>query len=151
MNESITIECPHCKSQVCYKHKIAVNKYSYFCFICGFTTNDYMKENSKFYEEQMSTLPEIYKVLKYKDPLTNLIWIPSYKNLDKGMIYIEGIDKSNVKWVGVKKISIPENLQHNYPDPSKPGKFYNSKVDPSTKQEFDLFNFVGAYNYITLT
>ena len=63
-NDKLSI-CPKCQCDGCYITPINETKNNYFCFGCGFQTNDLIKEGEfdlVVYEE---TLPELYKDIKY--------------------------------------------------------------------------------------
>ena len=48
------ITCNRCGSKACYVKNISDELTSYQCYGCGFVTNNLMKRDSKFLEEQMN-------------------------------------------------------------------------------------------------
>ena len=58
---------------------------------CGFYSNSLMKEGEDFYQQTIESLPELHKDLAWKDPNTDLIWLPNVINeQSKGMIFANG-------------------------------------------------------------
>ena len=109
MNYDEIIDCPKSGGDLCYKMEISKDITNYLSLSCGFWTNTLMTENSEFYNEQISTLPELHKDLAWKDPNTNLIWIPNTINLpEKGMIFAHGSNIEEWSWAAVKAIPVLE-------------------------------------------
>ena len=141
------VKCKHCNNNLCYK-QIKGSYITYSCLTCGFQTNSLMKKGEKFYEEQLETLPEIYKDLQHTDE-EGLIWIPQYVKISsKGIIYIHGTNPSNVQWVGVKEIPIAENERKKYPIPNKKNEYYKFRTDMSTLKGFGPYGFLEAITYV---
>jgi hypothetical protein len=116
---------------------------------CGFWTNSFMKEDHEFYMQQMETLPELYKDLAWKDPETDLIWLPNtINNPDQGMVFANGSGVSNWKWAAVKAIEIPEEDRENHPIPGKPGEFMKFKMDMKNMHLFEERDYIEALSYI---
>ena len=108
-----------------------------------------MKEDHEFYMQQMETLPELYKDLAWKDPETDLIWLPNtINNPDQGMVFANGSGVSNWKWAAVKAIEIPEEDKENHPIPGKPGEFMKFKMDMKNMQLFEERDYIEALSYI---
>lgn len=59
-NDSLGL-CPKCSCDGCYITPINEAKNAYFCFGCGFQTNDLMVEGEFDFEQYEETLPELYK------------------------------------------------------------------------------------------
>ena len=62
--------CPRtdcCGSDACYVTELSPKIKNYFCFGCGFTTNDLMIHGEFDFSQYEETLPEIYKDLKVGD------------------------------------------------------------------------------------
>ena len=57
--------CPKCGCDGCYVQPVNRYKKSYFCWGCGFQTNDLMKVGEFDFEQYEETLPELYKDIKY--------------------------------------------------------------------------------------
>ena len=142
------IVCDRCGSDACYKHSITEDINLFFCYGCGFQSNSSMTEGSDFYNEQLEVLPELYKDLITVDD-DNKIWIPSTINIpDQGMIFINGTSLENWKWSAVKAVPVTEEEKEKYPIPSKPGEFYEWRMDMSTMMSFDEKDFMEALSYI---
>ena len=104
------INCPKSGGDLCYKVEINKEITNYLSLSCGFWTNSLMKENSEFYNEQISTLPELYKDLAWTDPETDLIWIPNTINIeDKGMVFANGHNSEEWGWAAVKAVELKED------------------------------------------
>jgi len=134
MNYDEIINCPKSGGDLCYKIEVTKDITNYMSLSCGFWTNSLMVKDSEFYNEQISTLPELYKDLAWTDPETNLIWIPNTINIkEKGMVFADGPSSSDWKWAGVKAI----------PDEEK-----EFKTDMSTIKHFKERDYIEALSYI---
>lgn len=103
------INCPKSGGDLCYKVEINKEITNFLSLSCGFWTNTLMKEDSEFYNEQLSTLPELYKDIAWKDPETDLIWIPNTINIpDKGMVFANGPGADEWSWAAVKAVKLEE-------------------------------------------
>ena len=103
------INCPKSGGDLCYKVEINKEITNFLSLSCGFWTNTLMKEDSEFYNEQLSTLPELYKDIAWKDPETDLIWIPNTINIpDKGMVFANGPGADEWSWAAVKAGKLEE-------------------------------------------
>jgi hypothetical protein len=103
-----------------------------------------MTLDSDFYNEQMSTLPELYKDLAWEDPETNYIWVPNTINIeDKGMIFANGTNAMEWKWAAVKAIELEDG------DEAKvEGQKY--KMDMGNMEQFKERDYIDALSYIGL-
>ena len=136
------INCPKSGGDLCYKMEISKDITNYLSLSCGFWTNTLMTENSEFYNEQISTLPELHKDLAWKDPNTNLIWIPNTINLpEKGMIFAHGSNIEEWSWAAVKAIPVLEEEKEKYNN-------NEYKTDMSTIKHFTERNYLDALSYI---
>ncbi len=146
INDDLT-ECKHCGSELCYKNEYG-DVTVWMCLTCGFTTSSNLIEGSEFYKAQYEKLPEIYKILAFTDD-EEKVWIPNYVNeKGKGIIFLEGTDPENVKWVGVKDQIIKEEERKNHPIFGKIGEFHTHKPNMNTKREFGINAYIEAYYYI---
>jgi len=144
------INCTRCGSDACYVEEVNQDIKTYFCYGCGFQTNSLMKENEKFYEEQVQVLPELYKDLMMRDD-EGKIWIPSAINvLEKGMVFANGNNTNNWMWSAVKAIKVLEEEKTKYPIPGQPGKYYEWRMDMTTMKQFPERGFMDALSYIEL-
>ena len=145
------IICPKSGGDLCYETQVTPEITNWMSLSCGYWTNSLMKEGSEFYNEQMETLPELYKDLAWKDESTELIWLPQVINEPKkGMIFANGASVKEWKWSAVKAIPVTEEEKYKYPIPKQPGKFYEYKMDMTTIQHFDEREFIDALEYIGL-
>ena len=142
------IICKHCGSDACYVQEVNQELSTYFCYGCGFQTNSLMKEDSEFYKEQISILPELYKDLLEKDE-DGIIWMPSTVNLpQQGMIFANGPSKTDWGWAAVKAVPVTEEEKEKYPIPSQKGKFYEWRMDMTTLKMFTKRDYIEALSYI---
>ena len=143
------INCPKSGGDLCYKVEISKEITNFLSLSCGFWTNTLMKEGSEFYNEQLITLPELYKDLAWEDPETNLIWIPNTINLpESGMVFANGSTSKNWKWAAVKAIEVKEEEKEKYPIPGKKEKYYEHRMDMETMKLFEERDFMDALSYI---
>ena len=143
------INCPKSGGDLCYKVEINKEITNFLSLSCGFWTNTLMKENSEFYNEQLSTLPELYKDIAWKDPDTDLIWIPNTINIpDKGMVFANGSEISNWKWTAVKAVDVLEEEKEKYPIPGKNGEYYLKRMDMENGKSFEERDYMEALSYI---
>lgn len=123
------IECPRCGSDACYVTEVNDKIKNYSCFGCGFITNTLMTRGSEFLNEQMESLPDLYKELMGEDE-NGLVWMPNtINNPEQGMVFADGTNSSNWAWGAVL--------------PSKEGK-----MDMSTIKHFKERDFIEALDYI---
>lgn len=141
MTDQLTT-CPKCGCDGCYVTPINEVKCNYFCWGCGFQTNDLMKEGEFDFEAYDETIPELYKDLKHKDS-EGRIWYPITINIeDKGTVFLNGTSKDDVHWSAIKTIKLTEEELR---QPKYKGKVYKS--DTKTLKNFDK-DFIEACDYI---
>ena len=141
MKHDEIINCPKSGGDLCYKLEVSKEIISYYSLSCGFWTNTLMKEGSKFYNEQMEVLPELYKDLAWKDPETELIWLPhTINDPTLGMVYAEGTSKDNCQWAAVKSVLLNEADQKEFKTTHKP--------DMSTTSYYTERDYMDALSYI---
>jgi hypothetical protein len=149
MNNEQMIICPRSGGDACMVTDSAPSIKTYFSFSCGFQTNSLMKEGEDFYNEQISLLPELYKELIWKDPETELMWIPSMINEPtKGMVFANGTSAQLWEWAAVKAVPVTEEEKTKYPVPGKKGKYYEFRMDMSTLTSFPERDFMDALSFI---
>ena len=149
MQHEEIINCPKSGGDLCYKAQMGIDIYNYLSLSCGFWTNSFMTEDHEFFNQQMETLPELYKDLAWKDPETGLIWLPNTINIqDQGMIFANGTNASNWSWAAVKAIEIPEEDRKNHPIPGKPGEFMKYRMDMKNMKSFKERDYIDALSYI---
>lgn len=81
---------------------------TWLCFGSGFTTSTLMKKGSPTVTNALETSPELYKDLMHEDN-DGRVWLPATITLpEKGMVFIDGTNKSNWQWAAVKAIPLVE-------------------------------------------
>jgi hypothetical protein len=142
------IICDRCGSDATYTHEVNEEITNYQCYGCGFITNSLMKRGSKFLEEQIELLPNLYKELMGEDE-EGKVWMPNIVNLpSKGMIFANGSNSKDWKWAAVKSIPILEEEKTKYPIPGKKGEYYTQRMDMETLKEFEEREYIDALDYI---
>ena len=143
------IDCPKSGGDLCYRTQVSPEVSTYLSLSCGFWTNSLMKEGEEFYEHQMSTLPELYKDLAWKDEKTEMIWIPNTINQPGlGMVFANGPSKKEWGWAAVKSIKIPEEDRKNHPIPGKEGEFMEYRMDMANMQYFSERDYIDALSFV---
>ena len=140
--------CPRCGSDACYVTEVNQDINNYYCYGCGFQSNTLLREGELLFDEQMETLPELYKDLKFEDK-NGQIWFPTTVNLtEQGMVFANGSSTENWKWGAVLAIEVTEEEKHKYPIPNKENEFYKWRMDMSTLKQFEERDFMEALSYI---
>ena len=143
------IDCPKSGGDLCYRTQVSPEVSTYLSLSCGFWTNSLMKEGEEFYEHQMSTLPELYKDLAWKDEKTEMIWIPNTINQPGlGMVFANGPSKKEWGWAAVKSVKIPEENRKNHPIPGKEGEFMEYRMDMANMQYFSERDYIDALSFV---
>ena len=143
------IICPKSGGDLCYETQVTPEITNWMSLSCGYWTNSLMKQDSEFYNEQMATLPELYKDLAWKDELTELIWLPQTINEpQKGMIFANGTNAQEWKWAAVKAVPVTEEEKHKYPIKGKKDQYYEFRMDMTTMMPFEEKDFMDALSYI---
>ena len=140
--------CPRCGSDACYVTEVNQDINNYYCYGCGFQSNTLLREGELLLDEQMETLPELYKDLKFEDK-NGQIWFPTTVNLtEQGMVFANGSSSENWKWGAVLAIEVTEEEKHKYPIPNKENEFYKWRMDMTTLKQFEERDFMEALSYI---
>ena len=142
MQYDTIIDCPKSGGDLCYKVEVNKEITSFLSLSCGYWTNTLMKEGSEFYNEQLTTLPELYKDIAWEDPDTNLIWIPNTINIpDKGMVFANGPNADEWSWAAVKAVELEEG------DEAKV-EGQTHKMDMTSMKTFVERDYMEALSYI---
>jgi|TARA_B100001939_G_C16941605_1_gene618515 hypothetical protein len=142
------VKCDRCGSDACYVQEVNNEIKNYQCYGCGFITNSLLKKDSRFFEEQMELLPNLYKELM-GEAEDGKIWMPSTVNQpEKGMIFANGKSSDNWKWAAVLAVPVTEEEKEKYPIPNKEGEYYKWRMDMSTMKEFEEKDYIEALDYI---
>lgn len=140
-------ECMKCGGDACYTTELSSKVKNYFCFGCGFTTNDLMIQGEFDFKQYEETLPELYKDLKVGDELGR-VWYPTSINIpDKGTVFINGKDYKEWTWTGVKVTDVKEEEKEKFKIPNT-DDYYKHKTDMKTMKNFDQYSFMDALEYI---
>ena len=139
--------CKRCGGNACYEQKVNDDITTYLCMGCGFTTSTLLKEGSEQVDNAVTTSPELYKDLMFKDQ-DGFIWLPSTITLpEKGMVFIDGKSKTDWNWSAVKAIEITKKDRElkQYPADQK----YRMDVKNSKlfgqKEFMDALEVIGFY------
>ena len=142
------IICSRCGSDACYVQEVNESIKNYMCYGCGFQTNSLMKKDEIFFEEQIETLPNLYKELMGEDE-EGKIWMPSTVNLpEKGMVFANGSSASDWKWGAVKAVLVEDKDKEKYPIPGKKGEYYKFRMDMNTLKSFEEGDYIDALEYV---
>jgi hypothetical protein len=141
------IECPCCGSDACSKTTSEGNDV-YLCWTCGMNTTSELVDGSDFELENYEHTAELIKDLKQVH--NNLAWYPKVINLQQnGMVFPEWNKRlKDWYWAAVKAVPVLEEEKEKYPDPSKPGEFYEFKMDIKNIKRYDKMCFMDAAEQI---
>ena len=149
MNHEEIINCPKSGGDLCYKIQVTPDINNFMSLSCGFYTNSLMKEGEEFYNQTIESLPELHKDLAWKDPETDLIWLPNVINeQSKGMIFANGTSIRDWHWAAVKAIELTEEEQKKYPIPGKEGEYMKYRMDMKNLKELHERDYIDALSYI---
>jgi hypothetical protein len=139
--DKLTI-CDRCGSDACYIQEVTSGIINHFCYGCGFQSNTLMTEGSEFMNQQMETLPELYKALLFKDK-TGKFWMPSgVADTTKGMIFAYGVSGKDWRWAAVKAVKrTKEDKKKN------PNLKTEYKMDMANQVYFPEKDFMEALEY----
>ena len=149
MNYEEIIDCPKSGGDLCYKIQVTPDINNFMSLSCGFYTNSLMKEGEEFYQQTIESLPELHKDLAWKDPKTDLIWLPNVINeQSKGMIFANGTSIRDWHWAAVKAIKLTEEERKKYPIPGKSGEYMKYRMDMKNLTPFHERDYLEALSYI---
>jgi hypothetical protein len=140
------INCKKCDGNACYEKQISFDISTFMCYGCGFQSNSLMKEGEEFYEEQLKSLPELYKDLIYIDD-EEKSWIPSFIDIQgKGSVFVKGTSTENWTWAAMKHRPVEDHEKEMFKNPK--GGYYKFASDTKTLKTFDKKDFIEALDYI---
>ena len=135
------IDCPKSGGDLCYKIQVTPDINNFMSLSCGFYSNSLMKEGEEFYQQTIESLPELHKDLAWKDPETELIWLPHTINDPvMGMVYAEGTSKDDWRWAAVKAKPVVKEEQEKFKS--------THKADMSTVTYYPERDYMDALSYI---
>lgn len=134
--------CKVCGGNACYEQRIEeADVTTYLCFGCGMSTSTLMQKDSTLVKETEEVSPDLYKDLSVERE--GLVWFPATISIpEKGMVFIDGTDKSNWSWKAAKAVRILEEEKEKYPK----GQEY--RVDMANGKSFGQKGFMDALDYI---
>ena len=136
--------CPRCGCDGCYITPINETKSNYFCFGCGFQTNDLMKEGEFDFVAFEETMPELYKDVKHVDS-EGRVWYPIVINNEtQGTVFLNGKTAEDVQWAAIRVVELTEEEKQ---QPKYKGKTYKS--DAKSLKSFGN-DFIEAMDYLGL-
>ena len=142
MNFDELKECTRCGSDACYSQEVNSEITLELCYGCGFQSNTIMTSGSQFFNEQMETLPDLYKALMDEEEDTGKLWMPSFVNVeDKGMVFADGANRDNWHWGAAKAVAVADDEKEKY----KGAKY---RVDMSTVRHYQERDYMEALSYI---
>jgi len=119
------------------------------CLDCGYTSTSLNLEDSPIVRQYEETAPELFKLLRWIDPQTKLVWYPIVLNFPSfGMIFPDGTSVENWQWMSAPAVDIPFNDQKKYPIPGAPNKYYTKRVDLKKGKYFPPDQFYQAAKFI---
>lgn len=123
--------------------------WSKLCVESGYTTNSFLVEGSKTLEELKEKVPKfVYELIKYDK---GYAWILSMNSTSKASMFpILDTETSDYKWQVVPFRLLSEEDSKNYPNPDKPGEFYDTVVDFEKATTFDKDKFLDAFDQFML-
>ena len=140
--------CDRCGSDACYVQEVNDEIKNYQCYGCGFITNSLLKKDTRFFDEQIELLPNLYKELM-GEAEDGKVWMPSTVNMPtKGMVFANGKNSLEWKWAAVLAVPVKEEEREKYPNPHKEGEFYEWRMDMETIKEFEEKDYIEALDYI---
>jgi len=144
MTKDNLIDCPLCSEPgACYASIInEANKMSYFCFGCGYHSNDLMISGEFDTDDYEKQLPELYKDIKRVDN-DNRVWYPTAINLqEKGTVFANGKNPDEWQWAAIKNIPLSEE--------DKEKLIFKGKTHKSDSKSLKNFgkDFLSALEYI---
>lgn len=136
-------DCTRCGSNACYIQEVNQDITISLCYGCGFQSNSIMTVDSDMFNEQLETLPELYKILMDEEE-NGKVWMPSFHNVDgKGMVFANGSGRDSWAWAGVQHIEVTEEEKEKY----KGSKY---RADMTTLKLFAERDFMDALSYVGL-
>lgn len=143
MNRDELTQCKRCKGDACYTQRVTPELSTYWCYGCGFISNDLMKEGEEYFAQQTSTLPDLYLDLLYKDE-EDKYWMPSTVTIqDQGMVFAQGTSPLEWKWTAVKAVKrTKEDKKKN------PKNTLDWKMNMSDQKHFEEKDYMEALDHI---
>lgn len=136
-------DCTRCGSNACYTQEVNQDITISLCYGCGFQSNSIMTVDSDMFNEQLETLPELYKILMDEEE-DGKVWMPSFHNVEgKGMVFANGSGRDDWAWAGVQHVEVTKEESEKY-------KGVAYKADMSTLKSFSERDFMDALSHANL-
>ena len=135
----------------CNSTNIETNEDAVLCKECGFYSTLNFKNLSEDFDEQpknsfdsfMKGMHKIVKDLTKYDVKNELYWLPYILHIyPKAILYPLGNSVNNWKWSFAPYKAIDKDKIKDYPNPSKPGEFYEYILDIDNEVSYD--NYIDA-------
>lgn len=136
-------DCTRCGSNACYSQEVTKDVTIELCYGCGFQSNTIMTVSSDLFNEQLDSLPELYKTLMDEEE-GGKTWMPSFHNVEgKGMVFANGPGRDNWVWSAVQYVSVSKDEREKY-------KGAETRADMTTIKNFPERDFMDALSYANL-
>lgn len=149
--ESSKIICPHCGSKNCFHEEVDETTTSYLCMGCGYTSNNLFQTDSEALASYETSMPELYKDIKFVDSERGITWYPTVLNVPTmGIVFVDGTTTRDWVWKAAPAVDVDESEKEKYPVPGKPGEFYTRRVSMELAKAFAQNEFTEACKYVGL-
>ena len=138
------VECPLCKSQLCYTQNVDGQE-SWLCLHCGMTSTTLMKKGSESEKQVSERQPDLYKKHCRVDT-DGYVWYPAVGSVpEKGMVFLnqDGVEQEEWVSIPVRELTKKERRMTEYK-----GKSY--VLCPQKKRGFGRDGFVDALNSLDI-
>lgn len=151
--EPTKVTCPITGGKNCFEQSQQLENgeviKSYLSIDSGYTTTTLNVEGSDVVKQYEETTPELLKELRWVDPQTNLVWYPLVLNFPSfGIIFPDGTNKDNWKWMAAPAVDIAPADQKKYPIPGQEGQFYTRKINMEAGRRFEPNQFREAAKFV---
>ena len=109
------------------------NTVSYLCMESGYTTTEFLKNDTDKLKEYEASLTQLMLDCKFVDEETGNVWFPTFMQMPGAMLYVDGTSKSDWHWKVAKTVAIVGDDRLKYPIMGKLGEYYTSRLDTETE------------------
>ena len=133
---------------VCGESKLEHEETTSLCMSCGFMSSKGYNQTAQV-EAFERTMPKLVVALRFLDRVTGQYWFPIIINIpDIGILFPDGTNVKDWYWSFARSIPIPLFERPKYPISTKPGEFYERKLDIEHAEVFNKMKFSDAFNRI---
>ena len=137
--------CPKCGGDACYTTQLNTTAKNYFCFGCGFTSNDLMVIGEFDFEQYEAEFPELYKDIKHVDE-DKRVWYPQVINMEnQGTVFANGSSAEDWEWSGIKSIELTEEEKDTPKFKGKTHKSDSASLKGFGSDFFDACDYIGLF------